>query len=260
MKTQIRYCLMNPTENRTVLVETPVPVDRQPAVAGRLMELEPTAEQVGFLSESSTADVALRMAGGEFCANGTMSAAARFAMRAGMTAGTVTVEVSGTAQPVAVAVEAQPDGCWQGSVHMPRANAVETVRFADGQSCPVVTFDGIAHVIMERSLPRGEAESLAKRRCSELGADAAGLMFFDRAQNVLTPLVYVPRADTLFWERSCGSGTAAVGATLAKERGQTVCIPLRQPGGMLEITASPDGALLLRGTVRLEHEKTAAEL
>lgn len=247
---------MNPTENRTVLVETSVPVDEQPAVAARIMELEPTAEQAGFLRDSSAFDVALRMAGGEFCANATMSAAVLYGMRTGKTAGIVTVEASGTKGPVTVEIEAEPDGVWQGVVHMPRPLAVEAVRFADGETCPVVTFDGITHVVMECAVRPAEAEALAKQRCAALSADALGLLFLDRKENRLTPLVYVPRADTLFWERSCGSGTAAVGAYLAKQQGSTVCIPIRQPGGTLEITASPDGDLLLRGTVRCVYEKT----
>ena len=110
---------------------------------------------------------------------------------------------------------------------------------------------------MESGMPAAEAEALARRRCAELSADALGLMFLDRANETLTPLVYVPRSDTLFWEHSCGSGTAAVGAYLAKEQGMRVCVSLRQPGGTLEITASPDGELYLAGTVRCVYERTA---
>lgn len=257
MRNEIRYVFMDPTGNRTLLVETPVPADRQPAVAAKLMEAEPTAEQVGFLGESRTADVALRMAGGEFCANGTMSAAVLYAMRTGQTAGTVAVEVSGAAQPVCVDVASGADGLWQGTVHMPRPDSVRDVLFSDGQTCPVVSFDGIVHVILEEKMTKRDAESLVKRRCAQLRADALGLMFYDPSEARLTPLVYVPGADTLFWENSCGSGTAAVGAYLAKARGQTVRLPLRQPGGTPEITASPDGTLRLGGTVRLLYEKTA---
>lgn len=255
MSAHIRYTLADPTGNITALVETPVPVSGQPAAAAKLMEAEPTAEQVGFLTESGTADVALRMAGGEFCANATMSAAVLCAMRSGLTAGTVTVQASGTAKLVTVDVAAA-NALWQGVVHMPRPLRAEDVRFSDGQTCPVVTFDGICHVILENETPERAAEALAKRRCAQLGAPALGLMFWDSAQGLLTPLVYVPKADTLFWENSCGSGTAAVGAWAAKTSGQPVRLAVRQPGGTLEIAASPDGALRLRGTVAFLYEKT----
>lgn len=252
----VRYVLMDPTANRTILVETPVPVEVQPDAATALMALEPTAEQVGFLFESPAADIALRMAGGEFCANATMSAAVFCAMRRAMRAGSVTVSVSGAAEPVAVEIETEPDGLWRGTVHMPRPLSVKNVRFSDGQMCPVVSFDGIAHVIAEGA-PTEYAEDLARRRCAELSADALGLMFWERDAGRVTPLVYVPRADTLFWENSCGSGTAAVGAYLAKQTGQSVCLSLRQPGGVLEIVASPDGTLRLRGSVRCVSQNTA---
>lgn len=257
---------MDPTGNVTILVETPVPAAEQCAVAAKLMELEPTAEQVGFLESRPDADVALRMAGGEFCANAAMSAAVLAGMDAAAVAcacceriadSFLTVSVSG-AEPIVVELEARAGGddVWQGTVRLPRPLAVETVRFADGQTCPVVTFDGIVHVILECAMPREDAEALARRRCAELHADALGLMFLDRAEQRLTPLVYVPLADTMFWENSCGSGTAAVGAYLAKEQGTTVRVPLRQPGGTPEITASPDGALRLRGSVRFVHRRT----
>jgi diaminopimelate epimerase len=257
MRQEIRYLLADPTGNRTVLVETPVPAGIQSAVAAKLMELEPTAEQAGFLSGSETADIALRMAGGEFCANATMSAAVLFGIRARKAAGIVTVAVSGAPEPVAVEITAKADGLWQGIVQLPRPNAVELVRFADGQTNPVVSFDGISHVILECKMPTAEAEALAKRRCAELSADALGLMFLDRARQTLTPLVYVPGADTLFWENSCGSGTAAVGAFLASETGRAVTVSLKQPGGMLQISASPDGPLRLCGTVRYAYERSA---
>ena len=34
---ELTYVLMDPTGNMTILVETPVPVEEQPAVAARLM-------------------------------------------------------------------------------------------------------------------------------------------------------------------------------------------------------------------------------
>ena len=47
---QITYSLFDPSGNTTILVETPVPVEDQPAVASALMKAEPSAEQVGFVS------------------------------------------------------------------------------------------------------------------------------------------------------------------------------------------------------------------
>ena len=134
---------------------------------------------------------------------------------------------------------------------MPRPLSVRKECFPDGSERPVIRFPGITHVVLETEMDRTEAERLAPVWCRELESEALGLMFLDRERGILKPLVYVPFADTLFWESSCASGTTAVGAYLAAESGKAVCVPLKQPGGTLEIEADPDGKLVLKGTVRL---------
>ena len=280
MTKTLSYVLMDPTKNQTILVETPVPVPEQPAVAARLMQEEPSAEQAGFLSvpadvSSSSPAISLRMAGGEFCGNAAMSAAVYYAMHAEMTKGRVAVQVSGTPDPVTVTVSARPeDGLWEGIVDMPRPLSMERktlslkqTAFPEDQglfqeTCafPVVTFRGITHILLDRDPPleseRETAEILAKTWCTDLQADALGLLFLNEKKSSLTPLVYVKTADTLFWENSCASGTTAAGAWLAKETRQPVNRIFRQPGGTLEISAEPDGPLLLKGTVRCQYRKT----
>ena len=118
---------------------------------------------------------------------------------------------------------------------------------------PAVSFPGITHLIMEEKMEKTTAEALAKAMCAQLNADALGLMFLNREEETLIPLVYVPGAGTLFWETACASGTTAVGAWLAAETGRPVHLGLKQPGGILEITAEPCGELLLTGTVCTIH-------
>ncbi|MEE3312421.1 MAG: diaminopimelate epimerase, partial [Acutalibacteraceae bacterium] len=79
---EVTYSLFDPTGNITLLVETPISAAERVAVASKLMELEPKAEQVGFVSQDDAdVDIRLDMAGGEFCGNATMSAAALAVMR-----------------------------------------------------------------------------------------------------------------------------------------------------------------------------------
>ena len=77
-----RYCLLDPTGNITILAGLPVGPEQRndlPGIAASLMEKEPSAEQVGFLGPGDgNCDLSLTMAGGEFCGNATMSAAAVF--------------------------------------------------------------------------------------------------------------------------------------------------------------------------------------
>ena len=222
----ISYTLLDPTGNMTLLAETPVPEAAQPLTAKRLMELEPAAEQVGFVYDTDDG-IGLRMAGGEFCGNASMSAGVLYLLRKGRDGGEVSVRVSGTPHR---------------------------------SERPVVRFPGITHVILEKEMERTEAENMAAAWCGELESEALGLMFLDRERGVLKPLVYVPSADTLFWESSCASGTTAVGAYLAAESGAAVRVPLKQPGGTLEIEAEPDGKLLLKGSVRPVHPVIGVQL
>ena len=256
MSRTVTYTLLDPTGNTTLLVETPVPPEAQPGLALRLMEREPKTEQVGFTAFPADG-VRLRMAGGEFCGNASLSAAALCLARQGKENGTVSVSVSGTEEPVTAVMEKQADGSWKGTVTMPRPLSVAREVFPDGQARPVVRFPGIAHVILEEEPDPKAAEALAPLWCGHLHAEALGLMFLDRENRALRPLVYVPAAGTLFWESSCASGTTAVGAFLAAETGGPVSLPLSQPGGTLAITAEPGGTLLLGGTVRILHTAEA---
>ena len=255
----ISYTLLDPTGNMTLLAETPVPEAAQPLTAKRLMALEPAAEQVGFVCETDDG-IGLRMAGGEFCGNASMSAGVLYLLRKGRDGGEVTVRVSGTPHPVTVTAKRLTDESWQGCVEMPCPVSVRKECFSDGSERPVVRFPGITHVILEKEMERTEAENMAAAWCRELESEALGLMFLDRERGVLKPLVYVPSADTLFWESSCASGTTAVGAYLAAESGAAVRVPRKQPGGTLEIDAEPDGKLLLKGSVKPVHQMNGVRL
>ena len=248
----LRYILADPTGNMTLLVETPVPPAEQPAAAARLMAEVPEAEQAAFLTACSDAHIALRMAGGEFCGNAAMCAAVLYAEQTGLHAGLITVCVSGAEKPVTVEVLPHTDAGRRARVTMPRPLSIGTETLPGSLTLPVVRFPGICHVICEgeKAPARKEAEALAPVWCRALDAEALGIMLLDTEAARLTPLVYVPAAGTLVWERSCASGTAAVGAFLAEQAGGEVTAALTQPGGVLTIRARPGGDLLLSGSVK----------
>lgn len=285
---KVDYTVLDPTGNITILVTSPVEISLQPPVASKLMELVPEAEQVGFLSEAEGCDIALRMAGGEFCGNASMCAATYYVNEEGLNTCQVTLHVSGAEGPVAAEIEKLPDGKWRGTVNMPRPQKLEFIDLPGAGELPVVSFDGISHVIYEVSesertggntnvdpcgyndsyapdtakssaaqcstsdefpISRDTAEALACEWCRYLGVDALGIMFLNTEASSMKPLVYVPAAGTLFWENSCASGTTACGAYVAARSGRAVSMSLRQPGGSLEIRVSEDGSFGLSGTV-----------
>ncbi len=256
---QLEYIIADPTGNITALVLTPVPPEEQPRAAAALMAREKSVEQTGFLRLTERG-AELRMAGGEVCGNATLSAAAVFARERGLAPGETTalpVRVSGAPGPVGVSVTALADGGYSGTVEMPlpAAAGLKPLRL-DGRELvlPCVEFPGITHIIAPGDMDAGEAERAAREWCASLGASALGLMLLDEAARRLRPLVYVPAGDTLFWESSCASGTAAVGAWICARDGGECRLTLEEPGGRLRVEAAP-GTLRLGGQVRLGERK-----
>ncbi|MNJ67383.1 hypothetical protein D3C77_635500 [compost metagenome] len=53
----------------------------------------------------------------------------------------------------------------------------------------------------------------------------------------MAPLIYVPPLDSLVWERGCGSGTASLGAYMSWRMKGAISAPIKQPGGIIHVTA-----------------------
>ena len=246
---EFSYAFMDPTGNMTALVETAVPVEDQPRIADAIMAVEPSCEQVGFVMNTPNGcDTAIRMAGGEFCGNAAMCAASLYALNSGIEKEkTLRVSVSGREVEIVVTLAADGYAC---SVAMPTPKEIVTVEKA-GLQLPVVLGEGIYHAVLVGEVDDSTAETIVRELCDELKAEAMGLMQVDFEAGTMKPLVYVPDANTLFWENSCGSGTAAVGAYLWKTTGGAVSIPLRQKGGTLRVAADEAGNITLQGTARL---------
>ena len=260
--TALHYYMIDPTKNITALVETPLPAASRPFAARQIMQREPACEQVGFVYRGAAVENCLAMAGGEFCGNASMSAAALRCAKDGLAPGDtrlVVLQVSGAAAPVPVRVTAEADGGFACTVRMPAPERIEDAALTlDGQnlSLPAVYFPGIAHIIAAKDeLDAASAERAVRDWCGQLSAAGLGVMLFDRTALSLRPLVYVPAADTLFWESSCASGTAALGAWLAKETGQEVDLSLREPGGTLRVRSTPEGEIDLTGRVVIQSER-----
>ena len=257
----IHYYLLDPTKNITALADTPTAPEDRPAAAARIMQEEPSCEQVGFVDFSGETP-RLEMAGGEFCGNAAMSAAALYCANNGITAGEtrrVTLAVSGAAKPVEVVVTAK-DGAFACTVRMPAPERIAEETLSLGgrkMTLPVVCCPGIAHIMVtEDELTPAEAQAAVKGWCATLGVQALGVMLLDENALSLRPLVYVPAADTLCWESSCASGTCAVGAYLARRSGREVTLTFSEPGGTLRVQTGPQGEPLLSGGVTIRKERT----
>ena len=267
----VKYSIMDPTGNVTALVESPVGLSMQPDVADRIMKKHPEVEQAGFLIFEPDPDgscrPSLRMAGGEFCGNASMCAAALYMLRsqtdgAGNAAASsmytdtdcflhVFLTVSGAEHPVEVRLKKDERRIWHCGVKMPEALEITPVELdSEGvhAALPLVRMEGISHIIIEPSSPffallenRRAAEQTVRNWCRELSAAGLGLMFLEQGTtgSTLTPLVYVPGSGTVFWENSCASGTSAAGMYLADKKNKTIDLTMKEPGGYLRVISEP---------------------
>ena len=265
----LQCSILDPTGNITAIVESPVEIARQPSVAAAIMRRCPEVEQVGFLRmlpEGDPIQAELRMAGGEFCGNASMSAAMllqsgegrkdrEFALR---------LRVSGASAPVDLLLRPEADNACLAEIRMPPALGIRETAFTCGEvrdMLPLVRMEGISHLVVEPDSAffsllrdRPAAEQAVRRFCAELGADGLGLLFLEGegSERSMTPLVYVPGSGTCFWENSCASGSAAVGMLLASRAGKREALALREPGGILLVESDPAGReTRLCGRVRL---------
>ncbi len=261
----IQYSIFDPTGNITALVESEVEISRQPALAAELMRRHPGVEQVGFVRFAQAPDsvpVSLRMAGGEFCGNASMSAAALYLIRKREESGgriaeqdpvRVMLRVSGAEKPVEVQLKPGKAGSFDAGVHMPPPVSAGKEALSFGgitAELPVVRMEGIFHIILEKDAPfsgliqnRESAEEAVKKWCADLSAAGLGLMFLggEAPDCALTPLVYIPGSETVFWENSCASGSAAAGMYLSEKTGEKIERIFREPGGSLRTVSEAGG-------------------
>lgn len=267
---RLQIVKISPTENMTVLVETPVPRARHAEIAEKLMAYGGVnCEQVGYIErpQNPAARARLQMMGGEFCGNATMSLASFLCFQDGMPAGAqadIPLEVSGMEGTLACRVRCLAEGEYEGEVQMPRPLAVgERILAFSGDSYPVVCvrMDGITHLLLnaqEVENPERFRGADSSAVCLELlrawaplfEEEAVGLVLCDFEKHAIRPLVYVKPTGSAVWERGCGSGSAAYGAAAAWKTGGSVEIPVRQPGGVITVRAG-EREISIRGKVKM---------
>ena len=261
----LRYTVVDPTKNITLLVTTPVPRALQPQTAAWLLRREKDAEQVGFLESSDTAPARLQMMGGEFCGNATMGLGAWLCRRDRLSHGVThdfLLEISGADALVPCAVTPVRYG-YLATVELPLPEKMEQRTFptaAGDVTLTVVFLPGICHIIAPAgTVAREEAEELLRRWSVDLPGEAVGLILLDEERTAIDPLVYVKPTDTAVWERGCGSGSAAVACYLTAQRGANQCLSIRQQGGTIAAVTAWDGqavtALHITGSVALMGER-----
>jgi diaminopimelate epimerase len=245
----------DPAGNITIFVLSPVEGrERRAAVANALLA-EPSlqAEQAGFVIppaavSGSLAHWRLEMMGGELCGNAARSFGLYVAGRLGLSGRhTVSIEISGMARPLPIQVDTSAETA---EVELPGPLAETSIEL-EGQRLPVYVFEGITHVIacdvepdevlvrsLVRCFSRQESSGFLCKSIPEAPPAALGVMFYDSRKNFMRPAVWVAATQSLVWESSCGSGSAAIGAWALRDvQDGEKTIALAQSGGVIQVRA-----------------------
>ena len=246
---QLEFVKVNPVENMTVFILDEVEKSKHIEIAKKIMSYSNLcAEQVGFVEKMKADDdniaVRLQMMGGEFCANATRSLAAllvHYEHKSIKNIGNnyyVDVEASGLEKNLRCTVQKTGDFTYMSKVALPLPSEIPTeLLLEDKFKLYRVDFDGISHFIIDIKTVNDKDYifKLIKYYMEGEDYEAFGIMFYDFDIDYLTPLVYVKATDSLFWERSCASGTSAIGSTLSYIYSKEVDLDVSQPGGILNI-------------------------
>jgi len=156
---EVEFVKINPTQNMTILVTSPVERRHQMDVAKKIMAYDSVhAEQVGFMEkpENPNALARLQMAGGEFCGNASLSLCAYLVWTGGVErcdgkseTHTVPIEVSGASGILYCNIKKE-EGHFLAKIGMPIPESVGSFDSKIASSpLPVVYMPGITHVIAD---------------------------------------------------------------------------------------------------------------
>jgi diaminopimelate epimerase len=254
----------SPAQNTTVLITSFCPQSYYLKIAEIAMKYEFLhAEQVGFIVPPSKKEsiLGLEMAGGEFCGNATLSAAA-YAVFKGLVGGKVfNIDVSGAAGPIRCKVQKLDDYRYNASCVMPPAKLNQELKLDLGNKTiigQVIELDGISHFVFPEQEDFAEYLDVVTALKQFIDANAIGVIPFKTIKDdtySIKPFVHVKKVNTNVFERGCGSGSLALGMYLNKVFGMSKRIEVVQPGGVIgvemgsEYSISTDVVFTCEGTI-----------
>jgi len=268
---KLNFIKVSPTENMTVFITDSVPRLMHPEISKKIMNYNNVyAEQVGFVEETAFDRVRLQMMGGEFCGNAARSLACVLVLKNHPSVDKiddkfiVPLEVSGSDNVhLCEVIPSDSEHNFISSIKMPLHTHIEEFSLNYDSAIhkgTLVHFPGIIHLVLndENIISKQDFFTAAKDNLSYLGYEALGIMFFNEKTSFITPLVYVKATDSIVWERSCGSGTSAVGVHLSYKYKKDMNVIIKQPGGNLKIISKWDEneviKIILSGKVSIVSE------
>jgi len=209
--------------------------------------------------------------GGEFCGNASRALAAVAVQRGFLNIAEqdgkyyVPLEASGIDGVISCKVEQRSTNGFEVALEMPLHKSLQSVELVYNNRTyngTIVELSGISHAVFftdDKSLDEGFFDAV-KSSIKDFDYDAFGIMFYDEKAEFMRPLVYVKDTDSLIWERSCGTGTVALGVVMSNLGKRSIDLNVNQPGGSMKIKTAWEGNSLkrieLKGMVYIVAEGT----
>ena len=141
-------------------------------------------------------------------------------------------------------------------VEMPINNQIENIDINIYRA----KIDGITHILVKTEKPNRERaiELINKFRDN---SKAIGCVFIEEYKESIRidPFVWVKDIDTLFYENSCGSGTACAGMLFLNKNTRTIKV-LQPSGEIIEVFINDKESICISGEVNTDNEIKCIEL
>lgn len=261
MEKRIEYFIADAAGNITAFVTTNTEREEYIRIGKHLMALpDERVEQVAFikrmdLDRAEKIYGEIEMCGLEFCGNAARSFGLYMAKTAGIEGeSSISLRVSGCDEELYGIVNTQTN---HGGVNLPLPKevfkiAVKNIPDWDDSAgisdVTMVDMEGIIHsILFDVTATDKRFEIIKNYIMTEHSPPALGVMFLDSKNLKLVPVVYVRDADTVYYEGSCGSGSAASAAALAMEKvdGQ-FSYNIEQPAGTIMTNITKEKGHILK--------------
>ena len=263
-KRKILVQMADPAGNTTAFVLNGARAAEYEGIAKCIFEHDELgAEQVGFVKGVDSFD----MSGMEFCGN----AARAFALISakGYLDGvgsqddpcTIEVNVSGATKPVVCGVRKSDNYT---IINMPLPKRVKILKHCDfepAEGSKVFVMEGIIHLIADSfDYSEDNFNKIKDAIITQFDPPALGVMYLNKEDLTMTPVVYVKGVDSTYIEGSCGSGTTAACAYLTQDKDDgEYQYEIKQPKGTILTKATvKDGeikTITLEGPVEISEPK-----
>lgn len=252
---KINFLKVNSSNNMIVLILDPLPRNVQNDIATEVMkDTNIGAEKVAFIETvnkvgpngSVNSYLHLQMMGGELCSNSPRALAAIMHYRdypeltKDDNCCTVDIHISGICDLVRCSVEQTKISHIYNTeiIHPLPVNTSEIELALNSKSIDAlrVDFEGITHFIVDENDVDNKTEvyDMIKFYMSDENYYSFGILFYDNYEKHLTSLIYVKDTNSLVWEKSCGTGAAAIAFAISQKTKSNLSMEIRQPGGILK--------------------------